>query len=68
MSESVKVMWSLGHTTNLGNFESMRVDCSITDYARENETATEASERVYRFVERELVKKVKEARKELEEG
>jgi len=51
---------------NLGNFQSLRIDCEIAASAQENETATELSSRVYKLVETELVKKIKEAKKELE--
>lgn len=66
MEKGSKVSWSIGHTTNLGNFESLRLDVSVDDFVREGETIAEASERVYRFVEKELIKKVVEARKELD--
>ena len=62
MSEGTKITWSLGYTANLGNFQSLRIDVSVTDHARGSETAKDASERVYRFVEEELEKKVQEAK------
>lgn len=66
MSEPVKTRWSLMYTMNLGNFQSLKLECSIEDSARSGETAQEASDRVYKFVEAELVKKIKEAKKELD--
>lgn len=66
MSEPTRVQWSLGYTLNIGNFQSIRIDCQVSDSAHENESASEASSRVYKFVENELVRKIKEAKKELE--
>jgi hypothetical protein len=50
---------------NVGNFQSLRLDCQITDYKHEAETAKEASDRVYAFVEQELVEKLNQAKEEL---
>lgn len=66
MSEATRVQWALGYTLNIGNFQSIRIDCQISDSAKSDETAQAASDRVYKFVEAELVKKIKEAKKELE--
>lgn len=63
MSTRVKV--SMGVTINTGNFESMRVDIGIEDDARENEHVTDAYERVMRFVEGTLEKKVEDIRLEM---
>ena len=60
-----KITWSLGYTLNCGNFESLRVDTSVTDDAREGESAQDASERIYKFVENELANKLRAAREEL---
>lgn len=64
--EPTKLSWGLGFTHNLGNFQSIRVDCTITDSARQGETAKDLSDRVYALVEKELVEKVNEAKAELE--
>lgn len=66
MSEAPRVKWTLGYTMNLGNFQSMRIDCEIQDSKRDDESMIEASSRVYKMTENELVKKIKEAKKELE--
>ncbi len=66
MSEATRVQWTLGYTLNIGNFQSIRIDCQVADSAKPEETAKEASDRIYHFVEAELVKKIKEAKKELE--
>lgn len=68
MSEQTKVQWSLGYTLNIGNFQSIRLDCQVSDSLRSGESVHEGSDRVFKFVESELVKKIKEAKKELEEG
>jgi hypothetical protein len=63
--EPTKVQWSLGYTLNTGNFQSLRLDCQVTDYVRDDETTKEASDRVYAFVEQELINKLNEAKEEL---
>ncbi len=66
MAENTEVQWSIGYTANLGNFQSLRLDVSIKDKARTGETVKQASERVYRFAEAELSKKVEEAKEAFE--
>jgi len=63
--EPTKVQWNLGYTLNTGNFQSLRIDCQITDHVREGETTKEASDRVYAFVESQLIEKLNEAKEEL---
>jgi Ethanolamine utilization protein EutJ (predicted chaperonin) len=65
-NESTKVTVGLGYTLNLGNFQSLRIDISIADNKREGETANEAFERVYKFVEEKLAEKVRESVEETE--
>jgi hypothetical protein len=65
-NDNTKVTVNLGYTLNLGNFQSLRIDISITDNKRENETTSEAFERVYSFVEAKLGEKVREAQSEAE--
>ena len=60
-NESTKVTVGLGYTLNLGNFQSLRIDLSVTDNKREGENTNEAFERVYSFVEAKLAEKVKES-------
>jgi len=60
-NDETKVTVGLGYTLNLGNFQSLRIDLSITDNKRNGETTGEAFERVYAFVEQKLSEKVKEA-------
>ena len=63
--EPTNVQWSLWYTLNTGNFQSLRIDCQVADYVRDGESTKEASDRVYTFVEQELVNKLNEAKKEL---
>ena len=63
-NENTKVTVGLGYTLNLGNFQSLRIDLSITDNKREGENTNEAFERVYAFVEKKLTEKVAEAHSE----
>jgi hypothetical protein len=65
-NEETKVNVGLGYTLNLGNFQSLRIDLSVTDSKREGETTNDAFERVYSFVETKLAEKVREASAEIE--
>jgi hypothetical protein len=65
-NEETKVNVGLGYTLNLGNFQSLRIDLSVTDNKREGETTNDAFERVYSFVETKLAEKVREASAEIE--
>lgn len=60
-----KISVSLGFTRNMGNFESLRMDIGFEDFAREGEGKDEAFERVYSTVEKELLKRVEQATREL---
>jgi hypothetical protein len=63
-NESTKVTVGLGYTLNLGNFQSLRIDISVSDNKREGENTNDAFERVYAFVEKKLTDKVAEAQSE----
>lgn len=65
MSDKTNVKWSLGYTLNTGNFQSLRLDCEVVDFVREGESTKEASDRVYAFVEQQLIEKLNEAKEEL---
>lgn len=65
-NEETKVTVGLGYTLNLGNFQSLRIDLSITDNKRDGENTADAFERVYKFVEDKLADKVREASAEIE--
>lgn len=64
MENNTKVTVGLGYTLNLGNFQSLRIDLSVSDSKRDGETTNEAFERVYAFVENKLTEKVAEAQSE----
>lgn len=66
MSEETKLSVTLGYTLNLGNFQSLRVDIGCTDFVRSDETKEQAADRIYKFVEEQVISKVDEAKKELE--
>jgi hypothetical protein len=67
MSEKTDVSVTLGYTLNLGNFQSLRIDIGITDFVRAEENTDQALDRVYDFVEKKVIEKVEEAKKELED-
>ena len=58
----------LQFTRNLGNFESLKVGIGIEDFVRDGETAGQATDRVYKFVETKLMEKMQEVEAELNEG
>jgi hypothetical protein len=63
--EPTRVTWTLGYTLNTGNFQSLRLDCQVEDYVRDGEATKDASDRVYKFVEEQLIEKLNEAKEEL---
>ena len=65
-NNETKVSVTLGYTLNLGNFQSLRVDLGVVDHTRNDETTKQAMDRVYSYIESELVSKVKEAKESLE--
>lgn len=67
MSEKTDVSVTLGYTLNLGNFQSLRIDIGVTDFVRAEENTDAAINRVYDFVEKKVIEKVEEAKKELED-
>lgn len=68
MSNNTSVTVNLGYTLNLGNFQSLRVDLGCTDFVREGEDKEAAMDRVYNFVEAQVIQKVSDAKKELDES
>jgi hypothetical protein len=66
-NEDTKVSVTLGYTLNLGNFQSLRLDLGVVDSRRNGETADQAFERVYKFVEDKLTEKINEAKSEINE-
>lgn len=66
-NEPTKVSATLGYTLNLGNFQSLRVDLGVVDHVRDGETTKDAMDRVYAFVENQVVEKVTQGREALEQ-
>jgi len=64
-NKSTKVSATLGYTLNLGNFQSLRVDLGVVDHVRQGETTNDAMDRVYTFVENQVIQKVKDAKESL---
>jgi hypothetical protein len=60
-NDETKVTVGLGYTLNLGNFQSLRIDLSVSDSKRNGENTADAFERVYAFVEQKLAEKVRES-------
>jgi hypothetical protein len=67
-TEATRASVALGYTVNMGNYESLRVDISVEDSARAGETVAALTDRVYAFVERQLITKVTAIRTEMESG
>lgn len=65
-TEATRARVALGYTVNMGNFESLRVDIAIEDSARTGESAPALTERVYAFVEKNLIEKVTAIRSQME--
>jgi hypothetical protein len=63
-NDETKVTVGLGYTLNLGNFQSLRIDLSVSDNKRDGENTNDAFERVYAFVEAKLAEKVRESLEE----
>jgi hypothetical protein len=68
MSDQTNVSWTLGYTLNTGNFQNLRLDFKVDDYVREGENTVDASNRVYKLVESQLIEKLNEAKEELGHG
>lgn len=54
MSDTPVVGVSIGITKNMDNYESLRVDCWLTDVVSEEETVEQAYERVVAVVDKTL--------------
>lgn len=50
---------------NLGNYESLHLDLGVDDYVRSGETVSDAMDRVYAFVEEQLVNRMQEVEADL---
>lgn len=64
-SDKTNVKVSLRFLRNLGNYETIAVEIGTEDWVREGETASTAMDRVYEFVEEQLIKRVQEIESDL---
>jgi hypothetical protein len=64
-SDNTHVKVSLRFLRNLGNYETVAVEIGTEDWVREGETAATAMDRVYTFVEEQLVRRVQEIEADL---
>jgi hypothetical protein len=62
---TTKVKVDLSFTRNLGNYENIHVDLGVEDYVRNTETVSQAMDRVYDFVEEQLIRRVQEIEADL---
>jgi len=53
-----RVRVGLKFVRNIGNYESIHVDLGVEDYVRGDESVSQAMDRVYEFVENQLIDKV----------
>lgn len=60
-----RIRESAGYTINLGDYETLRLDTSVEDIKRPNETMEQASNRLFEFVLGHLEKRVKDAKRSL---
>jgi hypothetical protein len=60
-----RVKVGLKFVRNLGNYENIHVDLGVEDYVRNTETVTQAMDRVYDFVEEQLIRRVQEIEADL---
>lgn len=51
---------NIGLTKNMGDFESLRIDCWLSDVVNEGETHTQAFERISQIAQAQLEKQVEE--------
>lgn len=65
--EPIGVHVTMGYKINMGNYESLNIQIGVTDTQQPSETAPEAHERVFNFVNRRLKEKVAAVHKELNE-
>lgn len=63
--DQTKIKVELNFTRNLGNFESIKVGLGVEDWVREGENTTTATDRVYKFVENQLIEKVNQIESEI---
>lgn len=67
MSDRARIEVRLGFTKNIGSYESVRIDTGFSDTVRDDEDVADAQSRVYDVVERELISKLEDVLKEIDE-
>jgi len=65
--EPTRAKVDMGFTRNMGNFESLRIDIGLETSANEGEKAGELVNRVYSFVEKQLLERFTETETQLSE-
>ena len=65
MTNQTNVKVELQFTRNLGNFESVRIALGVEDWVRSGENTSQATDRVFKFVEDKLLEKVNEIESEI---
>lgn len=63
--DQTKIKVELHFTRNLGNFESVKIGLGVEDWVRDGENTTTATDRVYKFVENQLIEKVNQIESEI---
>jgi hypothetical protein len=60
-----RVKVGLKFVRNLGNYESLHLEVGVDDYVRTGESVADAMDRVYSFVEEQLVERMQEVEADL---
>jgi hypothetical protein len=60
-----RVRVGLKFVRNLGNYENIHVDVGVEDNVRQGENVSQAMDRVYEFVEEQLIQRVQEIEADL---
>lgn len=63
-----RVRVGLKFVRNLGNYENIHVDVGVEDNVRQGENVSQAMDRVYTFVEDQLIQRVQEIEADLSGG
>ena len=63
-----RVRVGLKFVRNLGNYENIHVDVGVEDNVRQGENVSQAMDRVYTFVEEQLIQRVQEIEADLSGG
>lgn len=63
--EITRVKAGLSVTINLKNYQNIKIEVGIEDFRRNGETMDQAMDRVYKFVESQLEKRIDETIEEV---